>query len=200
MIARDYTPQVRPRGEERTERAQGKRPRRSFIDVAHSCFPRIRKPALPCTAFASSGDGGITDRHHASKDIPDGEVTITRRSARPAGARPCGRSPASPNHSRKHAFPAIGPAPGLPARARGTRVASVVCANRPFDGDPHATIAPRSDSSRRAVSRCVAPGRPVVQFTAAIHGEDAGHLHWPSSPGSPGRVHADACARVGGHA
>jgi transposase len=43
MIARDYTPHVRPRGEERTERAQGKRPRRWVVEVAHSWFTRFRK-------------------------------------------------------------------------------------------------------------------------------------------------------------
>jgi transposase len=40
---RDYTPHVRPRGEERTQRAQGKRPRRWVVEVAHSWFTRFRK-------------------------------------------------------------------------------------------------------------------------------------------------------------
>lgn len=43
MLARDYTPHVRPRGEKRTERAQGKRPRRWVAEVAHSWFTRFRK-------------------------------------------------------------------------------------------------------------------------------------------------------------
>lgn len=43
MIDRDYTPHVRPRGEERTARAQGKRPRRWIVEVAHSWFTRFRK-------------------------------------------------------------------------------------------------------------------------------------------------------------
>ena len=36
MRNRDYTPHVRPRGDERTQRAQGKRPRRWVVEVAHS--------------------------------------------------------------------------------------------------------------------------------------------------------------------
>ncbi len=43
MLAQDYTPHVRPRGEERTERAQGKRARRWVVEVAHSWFNRFRK-------------------------------------------------------------------------------------------------------------------------------------------------------------
>ena len=43
MLDRDYTPHVRPRGEERTQRAQGKRPRRWVVEVAHSWFTRFRK-------------------------------------------------------------------------------------------------------------------------------------------------------------
>ena len=43
MLARDYTPHVRPRGEERNARAQGKRPRRWVVEVAHSWFTRFRK-------------------------------------------------------------------------------------------------------------------------------------------------------------
>jgi transposase len=43
MLLRDYTPHVRPRGEERTERAQGKRARRWVVEVAHSWFNRFRK-------------------------------------------------------------------------------------------------------------------------------------------------------------
>lgn len=43
MLALDYTPHVRPRGEERTERARGKRPRRWVVEVAHSWFNRFRK-------------------------------------------------------------------------------------------------------------------------------------------------------------
>ena len=37
------TPHVRPRGEERTQRAQGKRARRWVVEVAHSWFTRFRK-------------------------------------------------------------------------------------------------------------------------------------------------------------
>ena len=43
MLERDYTPHVRPRGKERTQRAQGKRPRRWVVEVAHSWFTRFRK-------------------------------------------------------------------------------------------------------------------------------------------------------------
>ncbi len=43
MRNRDYTPHVRPRGDERTQRAQGKRPRRWVVEVAHSWFTRFRK-------------------------------------------------------------------------------------------------------------------------------------------------------------
>lgn len=43
MIDRDYTPHVRARGEERTQRAQGKRPRRWVVEVAHAWFTRFRK-------------------------------------------------------------------------------------------------------------------------------------------------------------
>jgi transposase len=43
MLDRDYTPHVRPRGEERTACAQGKRPRRWVVEVAHSWFTRFRK-------------------------------------------------------------------------------------------------------------------------------------------------------------
>lgn len=43
MLDRDYVPHVRPRGEERTQRAQGKRPRRWVVEVAHSWFARFRK-------------------------------------------------------------------------------------------------------------------------------------------------------------
>ena len=43
MLNRDYTPHVRPRGEERTQRAQGKRARRWVVEVAHSWFTRFRK-------------------------------------------------------------------------------------------------------------------------------------------------------------
>ena len=42
-LDRDYTPHVRPRGEERTQRVQGKRPRRWVVEVAHSWFTRFRK-------------------------------------------------------------------------------------------------------------------------------------------------------------
>jgi IS5 family transposase len=34
---------VRPRGEERTQRTQGKRARRLVVEVAHSWFTRFRK-------------------------------------------------------------------------------------------------------------------------------------------------------------
>jgi putative transposase len=43
MVERDYTPHVRPRGEERRQRAQGKRPRRWVVEVAHAWFTRFRK-------------------------------------------------------------------------------------------------------------------------------------------------------------
>lgn len=43
MCMQDYTPHVRPRGEERTERAQGRRARRWVVEVAHSWFNRFRK-------------------------------------------------------------------------------------------------------------------------------------------------------------
>lgn len=43
MLDRDYTPHVRPRGEERKERARGKRARRWVVEVAHSWFTRFRK-------------------------------------------------------------------------------------------------------------------------------------------------------------
>lgn len=43
MRDRDYTPHVRPRGEERAQRAQGKRPRRWVVEVAHAWFTRFRK-------------------------------------------------------------------------------------------------------------------------------------------------------------
>ena len=43
LYARDYTPHVRSRGEERTERACGKRARRWVVEVAHSWFNRFRK-------------------------------------------------------------------------------------------------------------------------------------------------------------
>jgi putative transposase len=43
MLDRDYTPHVRPRGEERKRRAHGKRPRRWVVEVAHSWFTRFRK-------------------------------------------------------------------------------------------------------------------------------------------------------------
>lgn len=43
IYPRDYTPHVRPRGKERTERAQGKRARRWVVEVAHSWFNRFRK-------------------------------------------------------------------------------------------------------------------------------------------------------------
>lgn len=43
ILMQDYTPHVRPRGEERTERAQGKRARRWVVEVAHSWFHRFRK-------------------------------------------------------------------------------------------------------------------------------------------------------------
>ena len=43
MRNRGYTPHVRPRGDERTQRAQGKRPRRWVVEVADSWFTRFRK-------------------------------------------------------------------------------------------------------------------------------------------------------------
>lgn len=43
MLDRDYTPHVRPRGEERKQRSKGKRPRRWVVEVAHSWFNRFRK-------------------------------------------------------------------------------------------------------------------------------------------------------------
>ena len=43
ILERDYTPHVRPRGEEIAHRAKGKRPRRWIVEVAHSWFNRFRK-------------------------------------------------------------------------------------------------------------------------------------------------------------
>ena len=43
MIDRDYTPHVRPRGEERKQCARGQRARRWVVEVAHSWFTRFRK-------------------------------------------------------------------------------------------------------------------------------------------------------------
>jgi len=43
MRERYYIPHVRPRGEERTERAQGKKARRWVVEAAHSWFTRFRK-------------------------------------------------------------------------------------------------------------------------------------------------------------
>jgi transposase len=43
MLDRHYTPHVRPRGEERKQRTQGKRARRWVVEVAHSWFTRFRK-------------------------------------------------------------------------------------------------------------------------------------------------------------
>lgn len=43
MLDRDYTPHVRPRGKERNQRTQGKRPRRWVVEAAHSWFTRFRK-------------------------------------------------------------------------------------------------------------------------------------------------------------
>ena len=43
MLDRDYTPHVRPRGEERRARAKGTRPRRWVVEVAHAWFTRFRK-------------------------------------------------------------------------------------------------------------------------------------------------------------
>ena len=43
ILDRAYTPHVRPRHDERTQRAQGKRPRRWVVEVAHSWFTRFRK-------------------------------------------------------------------------------------------------------------------------------------------------------------
>lgn len=43
MIERDYTPHVRPRGEEIATRSARKRPRRWVVEVAHSWFTRFRK-------------------------------------------------------------------------------------------------------------------------------------------------------------
>jgi transposase len=43
MCMQAYTPHVRPRGEERTERVQGQRARRWVVEVAHSWFNRFRK-------------------------------------------------------------------------------------------------------------------------------------------------------------
>jgi transposase len=40
---RNYTPHVRPRGEEARERTKGKKPRRWVVEVAHSWFNRFRK-------------------------------------------------------------------------------------------------------------------------------------------------------------
>jgi len=43
ILDRHYTPHVRPRGQERKQRAQGKRPRRWVVEAAHSWFTRFRK-------------------------------------------------------------------------------------------------------------------------------------------------------------
>jgi len=43
VLARDYTPHVRPRGQERRARAKGKRPRRWVVEAAHAWFTRFRK-------------------------------------------------------------------------------------------------------------------------------------------------------------
>jgi transposase len=43
MLERDYTPHVRPRGEEHRQLGQGKRARRWVVEVAHSWFTRFRK-------------------------------------------------------------------------------------------------------------------------------------------------------------
>ena len=43
MLALDYTPHVRPRGEEQAERATGTRARRWVVEVTHSWFNRFRK-------------------------------------------------------------------------------------------------------------------------------------------------------------
>jgi IS5 family transposase len=43
MRERDYTPHVRPRGEEKAQCAKGKRARRWVVEVAHSWFTRFRK-------------------------------------------------------------------------------------------------------------------------------------------------------------
>lgn len=43
ILMQDYTPHVRPRGEERTERTQGKRARRWVVEVTPSWFHRFRK-------------------------------------------------------------------------------------------------------------------------------------------------------------
>lgn len=43
MLAQDYTPHVRSRGEERTGRTDGQRARRWVVEVAHSWFNRFRK-------------------------------------------------------------------------------------------------------------------------------------------------------------
>jgi transposase len=43
ILERDYTPHVRPRGEERKHKAKGKRARRWVVEVAHSWFTRFRK-------------------------------------------------------------------------------------------------------------------------------------------------------------
>lgn len=43
MVQRDYTPHVRPRGEESQQRVAGTRARRWIVEVAHSWFNRFRK-------------------------------------------------------------------------------------------------------------------------------------------------------------
>lgn len=43
MLERDYTPHVRPRGEESKAKLQGQRARRWVVEVAHSWFTRFRK-------------------------------------------------------------------------------------------------------------------------------------------------------------
>ena len=59
---RDYTPHVRPRGEEGRQRARGKRPRRWVVAVAHSWFTRFRKLLVRYEKDASL----LLGSHHAS--------------------------------------------------------------------------------------------------------------------------------------
>ena len=43
LEAKALAPHVRPRGEERTQRAEGKRTRQWVVEMAHSWFTRFRK-------------------------------------------------------------------------------------------------------------------------------------------------------------
>lgn len=76
MCMQAYTPHVRPRGEERTERDQGKRARRWVVEVAHSWFNRFRKLAGALREIASlvcRAQHARRRHHHLSKHPREGE-------------------------------------------------------------------------------------------------------------------------------